>query len=88
MHVRPCTNILLDFQLEPHLAWSALKGRVVSMKSIGNQLTRLGIQIYPNLRESRLLWEYIARREEEILRELNQAYLEAFKQPGPERMYF
>jgi len=88
MHVRPCTNVLLDFQLEPRLAWSTLKGRVVSKKSIGNQLTRLGIQIYPTLRDSKLLWEYIARREDEILRELNQAYLEAFKAPGPERMYF
>lgn len=88
MHVRPCTNLLLDFQLEPRLEWSALKGRVVSKKSLGNQLTRLGIQIYPNVRESKLLWGYIARREEEIMRELNQAYLDAFKLPGPERAYF
>jgi PilZ domain len=86
--IRPGSNIQLEFQLSPDNKYTGLAGKVIYINSIDTYLTTIGIQLFPTTRESRLLEKYIAPREQEILKELSQAYWELIKPRGVESLYF
>ena len=88
MKIQPGSNIQLDFQLSPDHQYTALKGSVVYLNKIGRFSATIGIQLYPNAKEARLLEKYIAYRKQEILAELNQAYWEMTRPRGVESLYF
>jgi len=58
------------------------------LNKIGRFSATIGIQLYPNAKEARLLEKYIAYRKQEILAELNQAYWEMTRPRGVESLYF
>jgi hypothetical protein len=88
MRIQPGSKIQLEFQLSPDHKYTGLKGTVIYINSIDSYLTTIGIQLFPNIRESRLLEKYIAPRKQEILEELNQAYWELVKPKGVASLYF
>jgi hypothetical protein len=88
MSIRPGSKIQLEFQLSPDHKYTGLKGTVIYVNSIDSYLTTIGIQLFPNIRETRLLEKYIAPRKQEILEELNQAYWELVKPKGVASLYF
>jgi hypothetical protein len=88
MSIQPGSKAQLEFQLSPDQISMALKGTIIYINKIGRYLTKIGIRLFPTVRESRLLKEYIAPRKQEILEELDQAYWEMKKPRGIETLYF
>ncbi len=88
MEIEPGSKVCLDFQLPSGYRWTALRGMIVYLRSISSSLIRLGIRLYPNTREALSLQKWIARRKQEIMEELNQAYMEARKPRGVECQFF
>lgn len=77
MEIQGGTNLHMDFQLPEDYKWSGLRGVVVYTKEIDRWLVKLGIRLIPNNQQSRELEQYVAWRKEEILGELNQAFIRA-----------
>ena len=88
MRIQPSSKVQLEFQLPPDHIYMNLKGTIIYINTIGKYLTKIGIRLFPGVRESRLLNEYIAPRRQEILEELNQAYWDLKKPRGIETLYF
>jgi hypothetical protein len=88
MTIQPGSKIQLEFQLSPDHKYSALKGSVIYINSLDSFLTTIGIQLFPSIRESRLLEKYVNPRKQEILEELNQTYWELIKPKGVASLYF
>lgn len=88
MRIQPGSKIQLEFQLSPDHNYTSLKGTVIYINSLDSYLTTIGIQLFPTIRESRLLEKYINPRKQEILEELNQAYWEMIKPKGVASLYF
>lgn len=77
MEMHAGVTIHLDCQMPGNTRWNGLKGMVVYIKEIDRWMVKLGIQLFPGVRQSREIEAYIARRKEEIMGELNQAYIRA-----------
>ena len=88
LKLQPGSNIHLDFQLSPDHKYSGLKGIIVYLNTTGQFSAIMGVRLFPKVKEARLLERYIARRKQEILGELNQAYWEMSTQRGVESLYF
>jgi hypothetical protein len=86
--IQPASSVRLDFQLPPNFKFTAVKGRVVYMHPINQSVAKSGLRLYPKAREVRSLEKYIAQRKDEIMQEIDQAYLELSKPWGPESQYF
>src|SRR3990172_326231 len=88
MEIQPGANIQLDFQLSPDHKYTAVKGTIVHSKTRGRFLTMIGVRLFLKAKEVRSLERFIARRKQEILVELNQAYWEMSRPRGVESLYF
>jgi len=87
MRIQPGSNVHLDFQLSPDRKFTALKGTIIYINTIG-RYTTLGIRLFPTAKESRMLEKHIAPRKQEILEELKQAYRELIMPRGVASLYF
>ena len=65
-----------------------LHGTLVHIKNLGGSLLKLGVRMQPRSRHVRLLTSYIARRRDEILQEVRQAYAQVYRPMSVESMYF
>ena len=88
MKAQPGSSIHLDFQLSPDHKYTAVKGKIIYIKAIGRTLVKIGIRLFPKIKQARLLDDYLARRKQEILGELNQAYWDMSMPRGVESLYF
>lgn len=88
LEIEPGSNVQLDFQFSADHIYTAIKGTIIYINTIGRFLSTLGIRLFPKIKEARLLEKYIAQRKHEILVELNQAYWELSKPRGVESLYF
>ena len=86
--IQPSSTIKLDFQLPPDYKFVAVKGTIVYLYEMDSVLTKIGIQLHTNVKEARLLGEYVDQRKKEIMEELNQAFNELSKPWGVENLYF
>lgn len=88
MRIQPGSKVQLEFYLPPDYIYMAPKGTTIYINTIGRYLTKIGFRLFPTVRESRLLKEYIAPRKQEILEELKQEYWEMKRPRGIETLYF
>jgi len=88
MKVQPGSDILMDFVLPPDYKFTALKGTIIYINTMGSSSMTIGVQLFTKVKEARLLEKYVALRRREIFEELNQAYWELSGPRGVESLYF
>ncbi len=81
-------TVHVDFQLRSGDRPFRLKGNVVYIQEIDNLLMKLGLRLFPKVREARTLMSYIADRKKEIQEEMDQTYIKTYELPGVECQYF
>ena len=88
MRIQPGSNVQLDFILPADHIFTALKGAIIHINPMGSFLSVIGIQLFPKVKEARLLEQYVTLRKQEILEELNQVYWKLSRPRGVESLYF
>jgi hypothetical protein len=86
--LRPSCKIGLDLVLPPSYRFFTLKGTLLHLHPMHGCTVRLGIRVHPEWVEAGLLEKYITHRRAEILKELDQALIDAFEPAGVEKQYF
>lgn len=88
LRMAPMANADLTFQLQPSFNCKDLKARVMNLEPAAGSLIRVGVELHPNQRQAYQLETYIQRRKEEILSELDKAYLRVLEPRRVEDLYF
>ncbi len=73
--IQPGSEVEMDIRIHPNWVWKSLPGTVEYAKPTGEKQMRLGIRTQPDRRQAYLLEKYITHRAQEILQELDRAYL-------------
>jgi hypothetical protein len=88
LHAAPMAHAELTFQIQPSFNCKDLKARVMNLEPAAGSLVRIGVELHPNQRQAYQLETYIQRRKEEILLELDKAYLRVLEPRRVEDLYF
>ena len=88
LEFEPNSCVRTDFETSPAHKWIKLGGAIHYQFKVAKSIVRLGIRLYPKVEQARQLEKYIAKRKNEIMEELDQAYLTASIPLGVESQYF
>ncbi len=88
LEFEPNSCVRTDFETSPAHKWIKLGGAIHYQLKVARSIVRLGIRLYPKVEQARQLEKYIAKRKNEIMEELDQAYLTASIPLGVESQYF
>jgi len=83
----PNSSIHLEFELPRTAESMMVKGIVANATRLPNRMTRLGVQMFPNIRQTHQLENYVEYRRVEILTELDRACVAALE-PRPTKDLF
>jgi hypothetical protein len=80
--------VKVDFDLPLVRGHISLPGKLVNVSHPGERLAYLGVQIFPNMQQSRLMERYITNRKSEIIDEMDKVIHASFVPPSVQDMYF
>jgi len=80
--------VKVDFELPVARGRLSLPGKLVNVSYPGARLAYIGVQIFPNVQQARLLERYITNRQGEITNEIDQVIKASFGPPSVHDMYF
>jgi hypothetical protein len=86
--LQPGAKILLEFRLTPENLITNLLGIIIYRMNMGQQLIKIGLRLQPNNIQRKSLQGYIFHRYDEILHELEQAYMQTCELYRVENQYF
>lgn len=81
-------KVSLDLVLPPQYRFFTLKGSILHLHQLHGGMVRLGVRVHPEWLEAGFLEKYITHRRAEILKELDQALIDALEPGGVEKLYF
>lgn len=79
---------LLEFQLAPEYVFINLEGAIRYRQSVGRQLIKFGLSLFPDSDQKISLREYVTQRRAEILDELQDDYIRMRQACRVENLYF
>jgi hypothetical protein len=88
LHLVQTSPVEMTFQIQPSFYCKELKAQVMNLESAAGSLVRIGVELHPNQRQAFQLESYIQRRKDEILLELDKAYLRVLEPRRVEDLYF
>ena len=80
--------VKVDFDLPLARGHLSLPGKLVNVGYPGACLAYVGVQIFPNMQQARLLERYITNRQGEIINEIDNVIKKSFGPPSVHDMYF
>jgi hypothetical protein len=80
--------VKVDFELPVARGRLSLPGKLVNVSYPATCLAYIGVQIYPNVQQSRVMERYITNRKGEIIDEIDRVIKASFSPPSIQDMYF
>lgn len=87
IHIQPGLGVHLEFDLA-ETPFENLEGRILYRQRVGQYVDKLGLRLFPNGKQRRILDQYITQRRREILEEIGEIYLRSREPRGIESHYF
>jgi hypothetical protein len=81
-------NVSLEMRLSSEHYWEHIRGALVNAREVGSGLARYGVRLYLNTVQRLQLQGYLAKRQAEIMDELDQTYLAAWEPQVGENPFF
>jgi hypothetical protein len=85
--ITPESLVHLDFELPDVIGPLAVRGSIVNMAQLPNRMVKLGVELFPNVRQVHVLEGYIEQRRAEIFGELDRVCMAALE-PRPTKDLF
>jgi hypothetical protein len=82
------TSVNLEIHLRPGFEWDDLQGTIINFAPANHLLMKIGIQLHPNVSQSRLLESYMVQRKQEILEEIDRVFCQAMEPRKVEDQFF
>jgi hypothetical protein len=87
IHIQPGLGVHLEFDMAG-IPFENLEGRLLYRQRVGQYVDKLGLRLFPNGKQRRILDQYVTQRRREILEEIGEIYLRSREPRGIESQYF